>query len=260
MDNRTIISLFDPKLHHTENVEKAFTHICNNFSIKEDMKSRLREKLYNLECKFIKKWIEAKRTKERFFERNLVWLEAKLDMREFIVDENMASCSSSSSSSSSKRGRPAKPFSQLSDRSKRRHVDSETLNPKTDSVEKALLLARRTAYSKNEVNVVKVIGHLLKNLDHFSSIHTKLKDNRELKTPEEALGFIIELGFSKFQYEALHFDTPSRYPPYDVIKKAKKSVLLLTTLLNNQDQRLKLNCRLSWSIQPKELLKLLKIK
>lgn len=219
MNNRAIVSFFDPKLQHKENVQNAFSYVCTNFRIKEEMKGRLNDKLYKLECKFIKKWREASRDKDKFAKANLVWLENKFDMDDLIYEEeNVASCSSSSS----KRGRPAKPFMELSDRSKRRNIDTEILNPNIDSVEKALLLARRTAFRRKDVNVVKVIGHLLKSQDHFSSIYNQLKDSHVMKTGEEALGFLIELSLSKFQYESIHFDMPSRYPTYDVIKDAKK--------------------------------------
>lgn len=36
MDNRVVISLYDVKLNHMENVEKAMKHICANYGIAED--------------------------------------------------------------------------------------------------------------------------------------------------------------------------------------------------------------------------------
>lgn len=127
------------------------------------------------------------------------------------------------SGSTKKRGREPKEFDAKSDRSVRRTIDNESLDPKVDSIHKALLMARRTAFKRHDVNVVKVIGHLLKNQDYFSKMYVQLTNDRQLKTPEEAFALIIEAHLTKAQYEIFHFDCPSRYPPYNVIAGAKKT-------------------------------------
>ena len=68
-----------------------------------------------------------------------------------------------SSASSTKRGRPLKLFSDLSKKRKRRTIDNELVDSKVDTKEKALLIAMRIAYNRRDLNLVKVIGHILKN-------------------------------------------------------------------------------------------------
>lgn len=88
------------------------------------------------------KWHEVFRVKQRFDARYGTWLDGDFGIEDFIeVEQNSAT------SSATKRGRPSKSFSELSDRGKRRIIDHEIVDPKVDSIEKALLLiARRTAY------------------------------------------------------------------------------------------------------------------
>ena len=159
------------------------------------------------------------------------------NIEEFIINE-------SATGLVRKRGRPAKPFLELSERDKWRTVDGETLDPNVDSIEKSLLLARRTAYKRQDVNVVKVIGHLLKNQNLFPKMYVKLTDKHEFKTPEEAFAFLIESNLSKHQYENIHFDCPSRYPPYDVIKDAKKLCAPSHEFIEGSASKIKVNFKL----------------
>lgn len=96
-------------------------------------------------------------TKERFESYFRNWLDGEFGIEEFIEQEQ---CVASTSASGTKRGRPSKPFLDLSERGKRRVIDKEAVDPKFDTIEKALLFARRTAYNRKDFNLVKVIGHI----------------------------------------------------------------------------------------------------
>lgn len=220
MDNKVIISLFDPKLTQNANAEKAFKFICENYFISEDKRDRLQKKLYNTAYKYKLKWNEAHRKTERFEFNNQDWINGDFGIAEFI--EEAQDVKPSTSASSAKHGRPSKSFADLSERGKRRVIDDEGVDPKVDSVEKALLLARRTAYNRREVNLVKVIGHILRNQGDSKRMYTQLTDQRGLMSPEEAFSFFIEAGLSRFQYELMHSESPSRFPPYGVIREVKK--------------------------------------
>lgn len=221
MDNKVIISFFDPKLTHNVNAEKAYKFICENYPISEDKRDRLQKKLYRTACKYSLKWNEAHRKTERFELDNQDWINGDFGIAEFIEQEQDVQ-PSTSASSAKKRGRPSKPFADLSERGKRRVIDNEGVDPKVDSIEKALLLARRTAYNRREVNLVKVIGHILRNQEDSKRMYTQLTDQCGLMSPEEAFSFLIEGGLSRFQYELIHSESPSRFPPYGVIGEVKK--------------------------------------
>ena len=144
------------------------------------------------------------------------------------MDHNDNPVACSSSSSAAKRGRRQKgdgdgPFLELSDRGKRRIIDNETIDPKVDSIEKALLVARRTAYHQKEVNLVKVIGHILKNQESSNKMLAQLTDQRGKMSAEEAFSILLETGSSKFQYQVYHTESPSRFPSYSVIGAVKKT-------------------------------------
>lgn len=219
MDNRVIISLFDSKLTHNANVERAFKFICENYPISEEKRERLQDKLYRTACKYKLKWNEAQRKQERFEAYSRDWINGDFGIAEFIEQEQDAP---STSASSAKRGRPSKPFADLSERGKRRVIDNESLDPKVDSIEKALVMARRTAYNRKEINLVKVIGLILRNRGDSRKMLSQLTDQRGMMSPEEAFSFFIEAGFSRFQYELIHRESPSRFPPYGVIGEVKK--------------------------------------
>lgn len=179
MDNKTIISVFDVKLPPKDNVQKAFEFVCGNFNIAEKYHARLQDKIYKLLSKYKTRWLEAARNKATFEKRFRSWLNGDFGIEEFTdQDQNVAS-TSSASTSSTKRGRPSKLFSELSERGKRRLIDNQVVDPKVDTVEKALLLARRTAYHRREPSLVKVIGHILKNRENSRNIFTQLTNQRE---------------------------------------------------------------------------------
>lgn len=122
-----------------------------------EKRKRLDEKIHKIVTKYINKWHEANRTKERFESYFRNWLDGEFGIEEFIEQEQ---CVASTSASGTKRGRPSKPFLDLSERGKRRVIDKEAVDPKFDTIEKALLFARRTAYNRKDFNLVKVIGHI----------------------------------------------------------------------------------------------------
>jgi hypothetical protein len=222
MDIRKFVSLCDSTLTSNENLQRILAFVGENYNIDEKKNERLKEKIRITISKYKSKWQEVSRIKERFNTRFQTWLDGDFGIEEFIV-EDLNSSTSSASSSAMKRGRPSKPFSELSERGKRRIIDSQVVDPKEDSIEKALLLARRTAYHQKEQNMVKVIGHILKNQEISNRMLAQLTDQHGRMSAEEAFGVLIEAGLSKSQYEIIHRESPSRFPPYNVIGAVKKT-------------------------------------
>lgn len=222
MDNKTIISVYDAKLPHKENVQKAFNFVCDNFNISVEKHESLQVKINKFLSKYNAKWHEVSRNKQRFEERFRSWLDGDFGIEEFTDQDQNKASTSAASTSSAKRGRPSKPFIELSERGKRRLIDNQVVDPKVDSIEKALLLARRTAYNRREPNLVKVIGHILKNQGNSQTIFSQLTNQRGIMSAEEAFSVLIEAGLSRFQYEVIHRESPSRFPPYNVIGAVKK--------------------------------------
>lgn len=213
MDIRKFVSLCDSTLTSNENLQRILAFVSENYNIDEKKNERLKEKIRKTVSKYKSKWQEARRIKERFNTLFQTWLDGDFGIEEFIV-ENLNS-STSASSSAMKRGRPSKPFSELSERGKRRIIDSQVVDPQVDSIEKALLLARRTAYHQKEINMVKVIGHILRNQESSNKMLAQLADQHGRMSAEEAFGVLIEAGLSKSQYEIIHRESPSRFPPYN---------------------------------------------
>lgn len=222
MDIRAIVSCFDGKLENSDNTKRAFEYVCANYNIHENKQEELKNKIRKITAKFSVKWKEANRTKERFEQYCRNWLDGDFGIENFIEEDHSVASTSLASTSSAKRGRPSKPFYDLSERGKRRIIDNEVIDPKVDTVEKALLVARRTAYNRRELNLVKVIGYILKNQESSKTMFTQLTDQRGLMSAEEAFSVIIEAGLSKSQYEVIHRESPLRFPPYNVIGAVKQ--------------------------------------
>lgn len=123
-------------------------------------------------------------------------------------------------STSVQRGRPKKSFEELAERSKRMKTD-ELINSEVDTVEKALLVTRKVAYRRGNTNMVKVIGHLLKNTEHTSKMLVTLNESKSMMSPEEAFEFFLDCDLSKYAYEQIVKKNPSRFPSYNVIKNMK---------------------------------------
>ena len=94
MDNRTTSSHFQTSLKHNENVNKAFSFICESYKIKEAAQQRLKENIYKLECNFKLKWEEAHRKRSAFeFNNEKRLLESSLltkvrqDQQESVDDQ-----------------------------------------------------------------------------------------------------------------------------------------------------------------------------
>lgn len=175
MENKAVIDIFDYKLDNSENIENAFKFLSDQYLISEEKEQRLIDKLRRLLSKFRVLYQTANRKRERFDSKFSDWLHSSFCIEEFIKDNN-----DSVTSSAGKRGRPRSSFLNSSDRSKRRNINNEILDPKVDSTEKALLLARRVAYNDRNTNLVKVIGHMLKNQDNFGKMFVKLTNDQEI--------------------------------------------------------------------------------
>lgn len=210
-----IVGSYDFKQRIVDKVTTTFEEICQTYEIIESKKEILRCKIRNVYTKFVKKWRSANRQKEKFDRVNKVWLNTSFGIDEFIQKDGIED-----SASSSKRGRPEKEFSELSDRSKRRLIANE-VDRKSDSSEKVLMIARRTAFNNQQFNLMNVLGHILKNQNNAHSMFVKLKKHRGLMSAEEAFTFFIDNGFSKSQYENIHSADPARFPSYWSIRKMK---------------------------------------
>lgn len=134
MENKTVINIFDYKLGHSENIENAFKFLSDEYLLSEEKEQRLKDKLKKLLSKFRTLYQKANRTRERFEANSSGWLHSRFCIEEFIKDDNNVSVTASAG----KRGRPRSSFLSSSERSKRRNINDEILDPKVDSIEKAL--------------------------------------------------------------------------------------------------------------------------
>ena len=84
MDNRTVISLFDIKESHSENVQKAFKFISEKYHILEEKKDRLLDKISRVEYRFKEKGKQQYRSKNKFESNCKCWLDSDFDIKECI--------------------------------------------------------------------------------------------------------------------------------------------------------------------------------
>ncbi|GAB0087959.1 uncharacterized protein DMENIID0001_023290 [Sergentomyia squamirostris] len=222
-----IVKTFQVTLERSERIQNACALVKKRVKIHDDRVEMLEERISNLENNFKKRWQKAGRIKERFLTLNKSWLETEFDVNLLLKPKSKSSTvvrrDAGTTSSGVQRGRPKKEFENLSERSKRRLVATEsTVDCDSDPIEKVLLAAKRAAYIRQEHTLVKVMGYVIRNRENAARMMTQLSCKTDLMSKEEALAFFIDNSFSKAQYSNIQKESPARFPSYYHISQWKK--------------------------------------
>lgn len=204
------------------------------------------------------KWKKASRNLQKFLKQNEEWLDSPIAWPDVLVNElsneevneslpvddvvynvgkeNVPPATSEASTSACMHNKrssdaststytPKKPYQELSDKQKRRRVDHSV--DKSLSPEELSTTAVRSLQYSGHQKVSQIIEHLLENPGDVDKIVECLKHKKkgELYTPEKALGLIVSLKLSKWQYLNLRDSASEQgcdiYPSYYKIKQIK---------------------------------------
>jgi hypothetical protein len=139
----------------------------------EDKKDKLMKKLNNFVSNFLMRWKKSSRTKANLESKFASWLDCEFNINEFIILDT----STEEETQRRPRGRPSKDFTDLTNRAKRRRI-ADNDDDAGLSIEEVFMKVRRKAYLEGQHNLVKVIGHILRNKDDAQLMFTKMKTKK----------------------------------------------------------------------------------
>lgn len=208
--------------------ERLKSHIFEKFNISEcpkDDEERLNTTLKLFLSKLISKWKSSKQIYNKFVKKNSQWLNAELCLPITAPADRQLPILQTATASEL-RGRPKKLFSDSSNRTKRRKVDSFIRNVSPNK----LIFAAEQGLRKHGKRIAADVVHLA-----GSSSQKSLKKMKEAPTtssiitpytPEEALALIIDSDLTKYDYINIQTGAKARnaniYPSYPVISETKK--------------------------------------
>jgi hypothetical protein len=117
-----IIDSYDNKLSPIENVKRSYNFVTSKYPDQEFKKDELFHHLNLIRSKFIVNWRNSGYKKIKFSSTHKIWLASIFNVDKFI--DHQEAPSTSPALSPKKRGRKSKDFLELSDRSKRRALES----------------------------------------------------------------------------------------------------------------------------------------
>ena len=167
-----------------------------------------------------KKWKACGRNSNRLSNKHTLWLGEKLK-----IETNKMTAKEETTPTTS-RGRPQKTFEDGSKKTKKRKVQHLVKSHSPSELTFATCLSLQASGRRDAATVVKEAT------ETSPTRATKIKkafwsapENIKPFTPEEALGMIVDLKLSKYQYTSLRQLTKDKgidiYPSYEAIKKAK---------------------------------------
>lgn len=201
---------------------------CDFSDITEECQREIKMKLASISSKIATKWVSSGKSKERFLNKNKLWLEG----------ENIELClrstqpqPSTSSADLSRPGRPKKVFEDLSFKTKKRRVADLVESRSVGEIMTAAEVAARSTGHKNVARIIKDIGENPASARACTS-HQQLsavQSDRPLSS-DEALAYYIDSKSTTHTYKQTRKWTMKVghhvFPSYDCIVKSKKSVIL----------------------------------
>ena len=128
---------------------------------------------------------------------------------------------------------------------------------KTESVEKILLVAQRTAFNKRDYNLVKLLSVVTKRRHESLLLYTQLTTLQEKMTSEEAFAYFLDNKLSKSVYENTHKEAPCRFPSYRAIFEIKNECFPLKSSIEISETKAKVQLQDLMDHTSKRLVKLL---
>ncbi|KAF9411142.1 hypothetical protein HW555_010004 [Spodoptera exigua] len=154
------IEFFEEWLKHEKDkrCDRLFEFISTKFNfsdITEECEREIKMKLASISSKIATRWVSSGKSKERFLNKNKLWLEGQ--EIEFCVRSTLPQ-PSTSTAELSRPGRPRKDFEDASFKTKKRRVEDLVQSRSVGELMTAAEVAARSTGQKNVARVIKDIG------------------------------------------------------------------------------------------------------
>ncbi|CAH2013902.1 unnamed protein product [Acanthoscelides obtectus] len=193
----------EEKLNYLEN--ELLTH--GDYS--QEQIRELKHKFSYIKSKFKRRWSKGKRQEDKFLKENADWLQGTFQIPK---------------SSHGRVGRPLKPFSELSEGSRRRKTEQLR---NTVSKEALVHAAKVSLQSSGNRDASQVLTELVKSpkrgTKYKKAYTTHLQVNATQLTPLRSLSMFVEADLSRKQYEVIRDSHKKYYPCYTILQKEKHS-------------------------------------
>lgn len=218
-----------------------FDTLLTKVSLSEEEQKQLKQFCQTFVCHLQKKWQLSHRSTHQFIKKYETWLEEDIKWPDFIRSSSViyveepaicpainegASTSGLTTTctvvTSTSKSSPRKPFADLSPMQKRRRTESLLTH-------EAHELAYATAKTCGNNDIADIINYLMEHPEKASDIKKYIKGKKTAPkySPEKALGILMSLKLSKWQYNTLRLCAKQEgvdlYPPYNVVLEAKKA-------------------------------------
>lgn len=207
-----------------------------NLNLSEEDSDTLKEFCRRFSQAVIKRWKNAKGNSETFKNKYGDWLALKVDWpscvivpqaAEDAITENQAPSTSQSVSvgTLTRRLSPRKPFADLSTKQKKRRIEEHNQQESDELAYATVSMLKK----HGKENLAEVIDYLMKNPEEAARFLQIIKTKEHKKctfTPEKALGLLLSLKLSKWQYITLRESSIREgaadiYPSYYKVQQAK---------------------------------------
>ena len=250
---RQIAQCFQVSKITFDNVGSGFNYIMTRIQVRADKEVLLRKRLKLTLAKYVVLWHASYRNKYIFDSRNQGWLDSIFETNDLVESPRNQECLINESA---KRGRPTKEFNESSSRTKRRLIASMSFDSKTESVEKILSVAQRTAFNKRDFNLVKLFSVVTMMRHESLLLYTHLTTLQEKMISEEAFSYFLNNKLSKSVYENNHKEAPCRFPSYRAIVEIKNECSPLRTSIKVTETKAKVHLQDLIDHTSKRLVKL----
>lgn len=198
--NQQNLATLDEKLEYLENyLVECYGHTDAN-------KKCIKHKYSYFKSEIRKRWSKAHSIFEKFISSNDSWLEGTFEIP---------------TTTQNKPGRPAKTFSECSERTKRRKTEEVRSTVSEEVIVHAAQVILQTGGKRNASSVLKDITNSPTSASECKKRHSKSKELEPL-TPREALRMYVEADLTRRQYEIIRATNKNFYPSYELLIKAKE--------------------------------------
>ncbi|KAF9406030.1 hypothetical protein HW555_013448 [Spodoptera exigua] len=223
------IEFFEEWLKHEKDkrCDRLFEFISTKFNfsdITEECEREIKMKLASISSKIATRWVSSGKSKERFLNKNKLWLEGQ--EIEFCVRSTLPQ-PSTSTAELSRPGRPRKDFEDASFKTKKRRVEDLVQSRSVGELMTAAEVAARSTGQKNVARVIKDIGENPASASACLNIQqtSAVQRDRPLSN-DEALAYYIDSKSTTHSYKQTRKWTMKVghhvFPSYECIVKAKK--------------------------------------
>ena len=197
--------------HKMHNINEKFSFLENYLlqidDFDNDETKKIKKSFSRFKCEFKRRWTASHYKTDLFVVKNRDWLEGSFAILKHAIPP----------------GRPAKSFTELCERSKRRKTES--IRTSTD-----VEVLTHATQSKLEISGRRDAAKVLKEITISPTRATKYKkafsknlniEKRTQISPLQALSLFIDANLSRNQYEIIRSANKKLYPSYSILQRTK---------------------------------------